>query len=113
LSPLSLLSLGPRLIRISAVYFLCGHSHHFEQLPQAMAPAAALKMRSHDYRMEAALYWSAISLIVCEDLPVDQAAHRLGVDDEWLREILFRRKAAVSGWRLAVGEREDVPLTDG
>jgi len=76
-----------------------------------MAPAAALKMRNHDYRMEAALYWSAISLIVCEDLPVDQAAHRLGVDDEWLREILFRRKA-VSGWRLAVSEREEAPLTD-
>ena len=49
-------------------------------------------MRSHDYRMEAALYWSAISLIVCEGLPVDQAAERLGIADQWLREILYKRQ---------------------
>ena len=49
-------------------------------------------MRSHDYRIEAAMYWSAVSLIVCEDLPVDEAARRLGVDDEWLQEVLFKRK---------------------
>jgi hypothetical protein len=68
-------------------------------------------MRSHDYRMEAAVYWSAISLIVCEDLPVDQAARRLGIDDEWLREILFKRqplkkREAARGWYLAPMTRE-------
>jgi hypothetical protein len=62
--------------------------------------------------MEVALYWSAISLIVCEELPIDQAASRLGVDDEQLREILFRRKAAVSGWRFAVGKREETASTN-
>lgn len=49
-------------------------------------------MQSHDYRIEAAMYWSAVSLIVCENLPIDQAARRLGVDDEWLQEVLFKRK---------------------
>jgi hypothetical protein len=46
----------------------------------------------HDIRTESALYWSAVSLIVCEGLPIDKAAERLGVDDEALRDILHRRQ---------------------
>ncbi|HEY4367570.1 MAG TPA: hypothetical protein VGN07_10105 [Steroidobacteraceae bacterium] len=42
--------------------------------------------------MEAALYWSAISLIVCEELPIEQAAKRLGIAEHWLREILYKRQ---------------------
>lgn len=44
------------------------------------------------YRNEAAIYWSAVSLIVCEGLPIDKAAERLGVDAELLRDILNRRQ---------------------
>jgi len=61
-----------------------------------------LDMRSHDSRMEAALYWSAISLMVCEGLRVDQAAKRLGIADHWLREILQKRQT---------GAPWDEPLT--
>jgi hypothetical protein len=43
-------------------------------------------------RTEAALYWSAVSLIVCEGLPLDEAAERLGVDSQVLRELLSRRQ---------------------
>jgi transposase len=53
-------------------------------------------MRMHSaasHRNEAALYWTAVSLIVCEGLSIDKAAERLGVDCEWLREILQRRQA--------------------
>lgn len=46
-----------------------------------------------DIRAEAAIYWSAVSLIVCEGLSIDKAAERLGVDDERLRTILNRRQA--------------------
>ena len=46
----------------------------------------------HDSRMEAALYWSAVSLIVCEGLPIDKAAEQLGVAGSALREILHRRQ---------------------
>lgn len=42
--------------------------------------------------MEAALYWSAVSLIVCEGLPIDKAAEQLGVDSTELREIMQRRQ---------------------
>jgi hypothetical protein len=44
-------------------------------------------------RTEAALYWSAVSLIVCEGLPLAEAAGRLGVDSESLRELLCRRQS--------------------
>lgn len=50
-------------------------------------------MHSHDTRMEAALYWSAVSLIVCEGLPIDKAAEQLGVDGAELREIMQRRQS--------------------
>ena len=46
----------------------------------------------HDIRTESALYWSAVSLIVCEGLPIDKAAERLGVEGEALRDILHRRQ---------------------
>lgn len=43
-------------------------------------------------RNEAAIYWSAVSLIVCEGLPIDKAAERLGVEEDFLRDILHRRQ---------------------
>jgi hypothetical protein len=46
----------------------------------------------NDIRNEAALYWTAVSLIVCEGLSIDKAAERLGVDTEELRTILHRRQ---------------------
>lgn len=50
-------------------------------------------MHSHeDDRNEAAIYWSAVSLIVCEGLPIDKAAERLGVEGDLLRDILHRRQ---------------------
>ena len=47
---------------------------------------------THESRNEAALYWSAVSLIVCEGLSIDKAAERLSVDTEELRSILHRRQ---------------------
>ncbi|WP_331608970.1 hypothetical protein [Povalibacter sp.] len=44
-------------------------------------------------RMEAALYWSAVSLIVCEGLPIDKAAEQLGVAGADLHDILHRRQS--------------------
>ena len=50
-------------------------------------------MKSHpDHRTEAALYWSAVSLIVCEGLSIDKAAERLGVPEDQLRDILHQRQ---------------------
>jgi hypothetical protein len=49
-------------------------------------------MKSHDDHEEAAIYWSAVSLIVCEGLPVKKAAKKLGMSDAQLREILQRRQ---------------------
>jgi len=46
----------------------------------------------HEIRMEAALYWSAVSLIVCEGLPIDKAAEQLGVAGAELRAILHKRQ---------------------
>ena len=43
-------------------------------------------------RSKRALYWTAISLIVCEGLPLEQAARRMGVDDDVLKDILHRRR---------------------
>jgi hypothetical protein len=52
-----------------------------------------LIMHPHpDIRAEAAIYWTAVSLIVCEGLSIDKAAERLGVEDERLRMILHRRQ---------------------
>jgi len=49
--------------------------------------------RQHDSRTEAALYWAAVSLIVCEGLSIEKAADRLGVDGESLTHILHRRQS--------------------
>jgi transposase len=50
-------------------------------------------MKSHkDARTEAALYWSAVSLIVCEGLSIDKAAERLGVPEEEVRDVLHHRQ---------------------
>jgi hypothetical protein len=49
--------------------------------------------RQHDTRTEAALYWVAVSLIVCEGLSIEKAADRLGVDGEQLTSILHRRQS--------------------
>jgi hypothetical protein len=46
-----------------------------------------------DVRSESALYWTAVSLIVCEGMPVEQAAERLGVGGDDLRSLLERRQA--------------------
>lgn len=47
----------------------------------------------HDTRTEAALYWAAVSLIVCEGLSIEKAADRLGVDGVDLTSILHRRQS--------------------
>ncbi len=49
--------------------------------------------RQHDTRTESALYWTAVSLIVCEGLSIEAAAVRLGVDGEDLTNILHRRQS--------------------
>ncbi len=49
--------------------------------------------RQHDPRTEAVLYWTAVSLIVCEGLSIEKAADRLGVDGEELTHILHRRQS--------------------
>jgi DNA-directed RNA polymerase specialized sigma24 family protein len=51
-----------------------------------------MQARHDNHRTEAALYWSAVSLIVCEGLPLDEAAARLGVNSDELRELLSRRQ---------------------
>jgi transposase len=43
-------------------------------------------------KTEAAVYWSAVSLIVCEGLSIDKAAERLDVETSRLRDILHRRQ---------------------
>jgi len=50
-------------------------------------------MHNHqDTRNESAIYWSAVSLIVCEGLSVGTAAERLGIENVRLRNILRRRR---------------------
>ena len=46
----------------------------------------------HYERSKRALYWTAVSLMVCEGLPLEQAARRMGVDDDVLKDILHRRR---------------------
>jgi hypothetical protein len=46
----------------------------------------------HDHRTEAAIYWSAVSLIVCEGLSIAKAAERLSVEGDELTDILHRRQ---------------------
>lgn len=45
-----------------------------------------------DIRTEAAIYWSAVSLIVCEGMSIGAAAERLGIENGRLRNILRRRR---------------------
>jgi len=45
-----------------------------------------------DSHAESAIYWSAVSLIVCEGLSVGAAAERLGIENGRLRNILRRRR---------------------
>lgn len=54
------------------------------------------QIQNQDPRAEAALYWSAISLIVCEGLPMEKAASELGMARNELREILKRRSASAA-----------------
>jgi hypothetical protein len=49
-----------------------------------------------DLHTESVLYWSAVSLIVCEGLSVGAAAQRLGIENGRLRNILRRRRMAAS-----------------
>jgi DNA-directed RNA polymerase specialized sigma24 family protein len=56
-----------------------------------------------DIHNEAALYWSAISLIVCEGLSIAAAAERLGIENRRLRNILRTRRRRLQA-RLSVSE---------
>jgi predicted HTH domain antitoxin len=49
-------------------------------------------MQSPDDHREAAIYWSAVSLLVCEGISIDRAARRLGVTPDRLRDIVKRRQ---------------------
>ena len=60
-----------------------------------------------DTHTEAAIYWSAVSLIVCEGLSVGAAAERLGIENGRLRNILRRRRR-----RLAEGLRGPIRPLD-
>ena len=62
----------------------------------------------HYERTKRALYWTAVSLIVCEGLPFEQAARRMGVDDQQLKDILHRRRTL----RLDSAETHDPPGED-
>jgi hypothetical protein len=52
-----------------------------------------MQLHQHDPKAEAAIYWAAVSLIVCEGLSIDRAAERLGVRTDWLRDIMYRRQS--------------------
>lgn len=58
---------------------------------------AAWVMQNEESRTEVALYWSAVSLIVCEGLSIAKAARRLGLPASELREILKCRTQALLG----------------
>ena len=45
---------------------------------------------------EAALYWTAVSLIICEGLPLKDAAERLHIEEQRLRSIMEKREAVCS-----------------
>ncbi len=52
-----------------------------------------------DLHTESALYWAAVSLIICEGLSVGAAAQRLGIENGRLRNILRRRRLNVTETR--------------
>jgi len=59
-------------------------------------------MESHqDTHTEAAIYWSAVSMIVCEGLSIGAAAERLGIETGRLRNILRRRRRLLAAARRA------------
>jgi len=64
-----------------------------------------MQNQQHDTRTEAALYWTAVSLIVCEGLSIEKAADRLSVDSVDLTGILHRRQSL----RLVVSETSPPP----
>jgi hypothetical protein len=65
-------------------------------------------MHTHpDTRTEAAIYWSAISLIVCEGLSVGAAAERLGIEHGRLRNILRGRRRQAARSRGPVRPRDE------
>jgi DNA-directed RNA polymerase specialized sigma24 family protein len=65
-----------------------------------------------DLHTESALYWSAVSLIVCEGLSVGAAAQRLGIENGRLRNILRRRRLSVTETRhVDVGLKPDTRRT--
>ena len=61
-----------------------------------------------DLHTESALYWSAVSLIVCEGLSVGAAAQRLGIENGRLRNILRRRRRRMPARRA----RRSMSVTD-
>ena len=73
-----------------AVYFDRHGSHHFQRLSLALV-AGSQAMQNQETRTDVALYWSAVSLIVCEGLSMEKAARRLGLATRELRDILQRR----------------------
>jgi hypothetical protein len=67
----------------------------------------AVTPSQQETRAESALYWSAISLIVCEGLTVGEAADRLGVENGRLRTIMRRRRR-----RSALPQHSRIPRRD-
>jgi hypothetical protein len=62
-----------------------------------------------DLHTESALYWSAVSLIICEGLSVGAAAERLGIENGRLRNILRRRRlvSVTESRHVGVGPKPD------
>ena len=82
------------------VYLTARRSHH---------ALTVVVMHSHqDTRSEAAIYWSAISLIVCEGLSIRAAAERLGIESGQLRNILRNRRQQLAA-RLNVTDSRHSP----
>jgi hypothetical protein len=61
--------------------------------PGLLGTDATNMQHQHDTRTEAALYWAAVSLIVCEGLSIEKAADQLGVEGDELTSILHRRQS--------------------
>lgn len=83
-------------LRIFGAIFLSIRLATFVALVMTVGMAMGGKMQQvpkTDNHKEAALYWSAVSLMVCEGLLMEQAANRLGVDADLLEDILHRRNA--------------------
>lgn len=74
-------------------------------------------MHAHqDTHTEAAIYWSAVSLIVCEGLSIRAAAERLGIENGELRNILRVRRrfmaARLHSSRMAAASGRWTSVTD-